>query len=180
MWLVGFAWFAVNYYLLGFTSLAPTFFTSIASFSLFEASVLAILPVSMIIWVSPITGLLSDRFRSRKKFILASMVLGLLLGPVILLLGVSIFSWSVFLAILGIIWGLAPSAVFASPRDIVGPEFAGPASGILILMVGFASLLAPFITGSLVTYIGWQGALASTAIPSIGGCAAILMVRTLS
>jgi hypothetical protein len=49
MWLVGIAWSAVNYYLLGFTSLAPAFFTSIASFSVFEASVLAILPVSMII-----------------------------------------------------------------------------------------------------------------------------------
>ena len=108
------------------------------------------------------------------------MVLGPLLGPVILLLGVSLLSWSVFLAILGMIRGLAPSAVFASPRDIVGPEFAGPASGIRILMVGFASLLAPFITGSLVTYIGWQGALASTAIPSMGRCAAILMVWALS
>jgi MFS family permease len=67
------------------------------------------------------------------------------------------------------VWGMVPSPVFASPREMVGPEFAGPASGILNLMVGLAALSAPVVTGSLVPVIGWQGALASTAIPSAAG-----------
>ena len=69
--------------------------------------------------------------------------------------------------------------VFASPREIVGPEHAGPASGVLNLMVGLAALSAPFVTGSLVPVIGWEAALASTALPSAAGVVGMLAVKRL-
>ena len=179
MWLVAVAWFALNYYLLGITSLAPAYFTTILGFNPFTASVLAILPVSMIIWAAPVTGILSDRFRTRRTFILASMVAGLLLCPVMFFLGSSVLPWVLFFVVLGIVWGMAPATVFASPREIVGPEHAGPASGILNLMVGLAALSAPLITESLVPVIGWQGALVSTALPSLAGVIAMVKIKRL-
>jgi hypothetical protein len=74
---------------------------------------------------------------------------------------------------------MSPATVFASPREIVGPEHAGPASGILNLMVGLAALSAPLITESLVPVIGWQCALVSTALPSVAGVIAMVNVRNL-
>jgi len=179
MWLVAVAWFAVNYYLLGITSLAPAYFTTVLGFNPFTASVLAILPVSMIIWASPVAGMVSDRFRTRRTFILASMATGLLLCPVMFLLGLGILPWVLFFVILGIVWGIALATVLASTREIVGPERAGPASGILSLMIGLAALSAPLITESLVPVIGWQGALVSTALPSIAGVVAMMRVKRL-
>ena len=179
VWLVAVAWFALNYYLLGVTSLAPSYFTTVLGFSLFTASVLAILPVSMIIWAAPVAGIASDRFRTRKTFILASMGAGLLLCPALFFLGPGLLSWTLFLVVLGIVWGMTPAMVFAAPREIVGPEHAGPASGILNLMVGLAALLAPWITGILVPVLGWQGALASTALPSFAGIVAVAGVKGL-
>jgi len=179
IWLVAVAWFALNYYLLGVTSLAPTYFITVPGFDLFTSSVLAILPVSMIIWTAPATGMASDRFRTRKMFLLASMGAGLLLCPAFFFLGQGLFSWTLFLIALGIIWGMTPAMVFAAPREIIGPDHAGPASGILNLMVGLAALLAPWITGSLVPVLGWQGALASTALPSLAGIAATAGVKKL-
>lgn len=179
MWLVAVAWFAVNYYLLGVTSLAPAYFTGVLGFNLFAASVLAILPVSMIIWAAPVTGIISDRLGTRRNFILVSMAAGLLLCPVMLFLGPGFLPWALFFVVLGIVWGMTPATVFASPREIVGPNYAGPASGILNLMVGLAALLAPLITGSLVPVIGWQWALVSTALPSIAGVIAMMSVRGL-
>jgi MFS family permease len=179
MWLVAVAWFSVNYYLLGITSLAPAYFTGVLGFDLFSASVLAILPVSMIIWAAPVTGIISDRLGSRRIFILASMAGGVLLCPVMLFLGQGFFAWAFFFIVLGAVWGMTPATVFASPREIVGPEFAGPASGILNLMVGLAALLAPLVTGSLVPVIGWQGALVSAAVPSAAGLCAMMSVRKL-
>ncbi|MFZ1126996.1 MFS transporter [Methanoregula sp.] len=179
MWLVAIAWFALNYYLLGITSLAPAYFTTVLGFSLFTASALAILPVSMIIWVAPVAGRLSDRLHTRKTFILISMAAGLLLCPVIFFPRPGFLSWALFFVVLGIVWGMIPATVFASPREIVGPEHAGPASGILNLMVGLAALSAPLITESLVPVIGWQGALASTALPSVAGVVAMVKARRL-
>jgi MFS family permease len=179
MWLVAVAWFALNYYLLGITSLAPAYFTTVLGFSLPAASALAILPVSMIIWVAPVTGRVSDRSGTRRTFILASMAAGLLLCPAVFFLGPGLLPWALFFAVLGIVWGMAPATVFASPREIVGPEHAGPASGILNLMVGLAALSAPLITGSLVPVIGWQGALASTALPSVAGVVAMVRAKRL-
>jgi len=179
MWLVAIAWFAVNYYLLGLTSIAPVYFAEVRGFDPFTASVLAILPVSMIIWMAPVTGLLSDRSRTRKSLLLVSMVAGLLLAPFMLFSGGSVLEWTLFLVVLGIVWGMVPSPVFSSPREIVGPAFAGPASGILNLMVGLAALLAPFVTGSLIPIIGWQGALAATAIPSATGIVAVAGLKRL-
>lgn len=179
VWLLGIAWFALNYYLLGLTSLAPAYFGAVGGFDPFTASLLAILPVAMIIWMAPVTGLLSDRLRTRKGFILLSMVAGLILAPVILLIPGSVLSWAAFLAILGVVWGMVPSPVFSSPREIVGPGFAGPASGVLNLMVGLAALSAPFVTGSLVPLIGWQAALAATALPSVAGLLAVTGLKKL-
>ncbi len=179
MWLVAVAWFAVNYYMLGITSLAPAYFTTVLGFDLFTASVLAILPVSMIIWAAPVTGMVSDRFCTRRTFILASMAAGLLLCAVIFFLGRGFLPWALFFAVLGIVWGMTPAMVFASPREIVGPEHAGPASGILNLMVGLAALSAPLITESLVPLIGWQGAMASTALPSVAGVLAMVRIKRL-
>jgi MFS family permease len=179
MWLVAVAWFSLNYYLLGITSLAPVYFSTVLGFSLFVASALAILPVSMIIWAAPVTGMVSDRFGTRRTFILASMAAGLLLCPVIFILGLDPLPWALFFVVLGIVWGMTPATVFASPREIVGPEHAGPASGILNLMVGLAALSAPLITESLVPVIGWQGALASTALPSVAGVVAMVRIKDL-
>ncbi len=179
MWLVAVPWFSVNYYLLGLTSLAPAYLSEVQGFDPFTSSVLAILPVSMIIWMAPVTGLLSDRLHTRKGFILASMAGGLLLAPVLLGLQGGILQWAAFLSILGIVWGMSPSPVFSSPREIVGPAFAGPASGILNLMVGLAALSAPFITGILVPVIGWPGALSATAIPSFAGLLAVVALKKL-
>jgi MFS family permease len=179
MWLVAVAWFSLNYYLLGITSLAPVYFSTVLGFSLFVASALAILPVSMIIWAAPITGMVSDRFGTRRIFILASMAAGLLLCPVIFILGLDLLPWALFFVVLGIVWGMTPATVFASPREIVGPEHAGPASGILNLMVGLAALSAPLITENLVPVIGWQGALASTALPSVAGVVAMVRIKGL-
>ena len=179
MWLVAVAWFAVNYYMLGITSLAPAYFTTVLGFDLFTASVLAILPVSMIIWAAPLTGMVSDRFSTRRTFILASMAAGLLLCTVIFFLGRGLLPWALFFVVLGIVWGMTPAMVFASPREIVGPEHAGPSSGILNLMVGLAALTAPVVTESLVPLIGWQGALASTALPSVAGVLAMVRIKSL-
>ena len=179
VWLVAVAWFAVNYYMLGITSLAPAYFTTVLGFNLFEASVLAIVPVSMIIWASPLTGWMSDRFCTRRAFILASMAGGLLLCPVIFILGRSLLFWVLFFVVLGVVWGMMPAMVFASPREIVGPEHAGPASGILNLVVGLSALSAPLITESLVPVIGWQGALVSTALPSVAGVVGIIKAKNL-
>ena len=179
VWLVAVAWFALNYYLLGVTSLAPAYFTTVLGFNLFTASALAILPVSMIIWAAPVTGIVSDRSGTRRTFILVSMAAGLLFCPVMFFLGPGLLPWALFFIVLGIVWGLAPAAVFASPREIVGPEHAGPASGILNLMVGLAALSAPLVTESLVPVIGWQGALASTALPSVAGIIAMVRIKEL-
>jgi len=179
MWLVAVAWFAANYYLLGVTSLAPAYFTTIFGFDLFTASVLAIVPVSMIIWASPVIGMLSDRFRTRRTFILASMAAGLLLCPAMFFLGPGLLPWALFFVVLGIVWGMTPAMAFASPREIVGPEHAGPASGILNLVVGLSALSAPLITENLVPVIGWQGALVSTALPSVAGVIAMVKAKRL-
>jgi MFS family permease len=179
MWLVAVAWFAANYYLLGVTSLAPAYFTTILGFDLFTASVLAIVPVSMIIWASPVIGMLSDRFRTRRTFILASMAAGLLLCPAMFFLGPGLLPWALFFVVLGIVWGMTPAMAFASPREIVGPEHAGPASGILNLVVGLSALSAPLITENLVPVIGWQGALVSTALPSVAGVIAMVKAKRL-
>jgi len=179
LWLVATAWFAVNYFLLGVTSLAPAYFTEIAGFDPETASLLAILPVAMIIWASPVTGILSDRAGTRRYFILASMAAGLLLCPAFFFMGRGFLPWALFLAVLGTAWGMTPAMVFASPREIVGPEHAGPASGVLNLMVGLAALSAPLITESLVPVIGWEAALASTALPSVAGVVAMMMVKRL-
>jgi MFS family permease len=179
MWLVAVAWFALNYYLLGITSLAPAYFTTVLGFNLFTASALAILPVAMIIWSAPVTGMVSDRSGTRRTFILVSMAAGLFLCPVMFFLGSGLLPWALFFVVLGIVWGMAPATVFASPREIVGPEHAGPASGILNLMVGLAALSAPLVTESLVPVIGWQGALASTALPSVAGIIAMVRIKKL-
>ncbi len=179
VWLIAVAWFALNYYLLGVTSLAPAYFTTVLGFNLFTASVLAILPVSMIIWAAPITGMVSDRYRTRKIFILVSMGAGLLLCPVIFFLGRDLLLWVLFFIVLGIVWGMTPAMVFASPREIIGPEYAGPASGILNLMVGLTALCAPVVTEILVPVIGWRGALVSTALPSVAGIIAMMKVKRL-
>jgi MFS family permease len=179
LWLIAVAWFANNYYLLGITSLVPAYFTTVFGFDLITSSVLAIVPVSMIIWAAPVTGMLSDRFRTRKTFIFASMAAGLVICPVIFFLGPGLLPWTLFFIVLGIVWGMMPAMVFASPREIVGPEHAGPASGILSLMVGLTALSAPLITESLVPVIGWQGALASTALPSVVGVIAMIKAKRL-
>jgi len=179
LWFIAVAWFANNYYLLGVTSLASTYFTTILGFNLFTASVLAIVPVSMIIWAAPVTGMLSDRFRTRRIFIFGSMAAGLVLCPVIFFLGPGFLPWTLFFIVIGSVWGMMPAMVFASPREIVGPEHAGPASGILSLMVGITALSAPLITESLVPVIGWQGALASTALPSVVGVIAMIKAKRL-
>jgi MFS family permease len=98
---------------------------------------------------------------------------------VIFILGRSLLFWVLFFVVLGVVWGMMPAMVFASPREIVGPEHAGPASGILNLVVGLSALSAPLITESLVPVIGWQGALVSTALPSVAGVVGIIKAKNL-
>lgn len=160
VWLLVFIFFAFNYSFFGLTTYVPTYFVTVGKFNLFTASTIGILPVAVII-VAPLFGWISDKIKSRKKFLLLGAVGTFLLAFVMLWLPVTPVYWIVFFIFLGVFWAMTPPMIFAIPSEIVGPHLAGAVTGFLSFDTGIALVLSSIIIVPLINIIGWQWSLTS-------------------
>ena len=160
VWLLVFIFFAFSYSFFGLTTYAPTYFVNIGKFKLFTASIIGIIPAAIII-VAPLFGWLSDKIKSRKKFLFIGALGTFLLAFVILLLPVVPVYWIMIFIFLGIFWAMTPPMVFAIPSEIVNPSLVGAVTGLLSFDTGVALVLSTIIVVPLISIIGWQWSLTS-------------------
>jgi MFS family permease len=154
IWLLSLGFACFNFVFVSFSTYYPTFLNEIRGYNLGESGFIASIATMLIIFSSPVAGLLSDWIKSRRLL----FTIPYLLIAVLLLLPFRVLGWQIVavMVALGIIVGAIPTATFtAAPELMRKPYLAGV--GLAVILVGQYSgqLLGPLFFGYLVEMQGW-------------------------
>ncbi|HSJ55089.1 MAG TPA: MFS transporter [Anaerolineae bacterium] len=168
IWLLAGAFAAFNGAAVGLGTYMPTFLTSEHGLPLAQAALISSILTLVTIFSAPAGGVLSDRIGSRKRPYLVGLAAGIVLLPLVGLLGVTAIIVLVVLA--GLFLGIVPTNIFAAAVEAAGDERQGGAA-MAVIMVGqnAGMLLGPLVVGLLAETAGWTAAFASLAAISALG-----------
>jgi len=143
IWLLGAIWALFNMAVVGYSTWGPTIFTGYglsAGMPDFLASAVMLGTLA-----TPLTGLISDRVRRRRFFIILATSAMVLLFPAFP------YVQTGFLAVIGLMLGLLvaflPPAVFALPEEIIGKGNGALGWGVLSTFMNLGFILGPLLLG---------------------------------
>jgi sugar phosphate permease len=176
---LSFAFGAMVFVNVGFTTWMPTFLFERFSLSLKTAAFQAVfLHLLFAFFGVMIGGRISDRLAARRRTVrIETEWLGLLLGaPFIYLLGASANLWVVYAALagFGLFRGLYDSNLFAALFDVIEPKHRATATGLMLAFAFTVGATAPLILGFLKPRIGLSTGLSALAVAYLVGGLALL------
>jgi nitrate/nitrite transporter NarK len=154
IWFLGLAFCCFNWVFMPITTYYVTFLTEMRGFSLAGASQVVLLSTVAALISAPVSGLLSDRIGSRKRF----LTIPFLLLAVMLLLPFRVEGWQIFvyMAIQGLVAGVVPPATFAAAPEVMSkPQLAGIGLAVVMLGQNLGMFVAPVIFGAMVEATSW-------------------------
>jgi len=157
IWLLSLGFACFNFVFVSFSTYYPTFLNEIRGYNLGEAGFIASLATMVLIFSSPLAGVVSDWIGSRRLL----FTIPYLLIALLLLFPFRVLDWQIIVVmiVLGIIIGAIPTATFtAAPELMRKPYLAGV--GLAVILVGqyAGQLLGPVFFGYLVDVRGWTTA----------------------
>ena len=185
IWGTSIAHFGGNYFWYFLITWLPTYLVEERGFSLQKTGFLGALPF-VLIAISAITaGWLSDRMiqrgRSVSKVRLSFAATGLAGSAVVLLVPLLRTEWMAMAALCaaGLAYGLFSSNLWAITQTLAGPTAAGRWSGVQNCCGNMAGVVAPWLTGFVVSRTGeyYWAFVACCVVLAIGACSYIFVVR---
>jgi ACS family glucarate transporter-like MFS transporter len=149
-----------------FLNWLPTYLVQGRGFSMIKMGIYGALPWASMLIFMYVGGFLSDILVKRGIASVLSRRICIYTGLLIMTFGLLLITratngyaavYCISLAMLG--FGLTIPSYFAIPLDMGGKEQAGKMTGIINTFSAAAAILAPFITGSLVSVFSWSTAL---------------------
>jgi predicted MFS family arabinose efflux permease len=145
MWKVALVWLLFQAAMLSFVTWAPALLERFQGMAKVEAS----FTTSLLSWVSlllvPVYGLLSDRFKRRKLFIVCGLALmSLMLVVVSITSGIYII---VSVVTLGAVSSMIPAIIQTMPSEVLGPGMASVGFGVMTILGNVGPILAPPMIG---------------------------------
>ena len=177
MWKVAFVWLLFQAAMLSFITWVPTLFVRFQGMTKIEAG----FTTSLLSWVSlllvPVYGLLSDRFKRRKLFIVAGFALmSLMFFVVSINTGVYII---ISVVALGAVSSMIPPIIQTMPAEVLGPGMASVGFGVMTILGNIGPILAPPLVGYVLDSTNsYFYSVAILAVLSIVGTALGLLLRS--
>ncbi len=154
IWLLGAAFCLFNIMVLSMGTFLPVFMETARAFSPERASSTASIIMIVALFMGPIAGVLSDRIGSRKKVLLAGLLIGVLTACLPFQVETGLIALS--LIGVGIAIGMVPAATFsAAPEIMGGPANAGVGMSIVAFGQNIGMFLGPALFGTLAQSQGW-------------------------
>ncbi len=154
IWLLSLQFCCFNVVVLAFITFLPTFLTSERGYTLETASFVASIIMVASLIASPSGGMISDRIGSRKLVFTVPFIV----VTVMFLFPFRLTGWMIpaFLALLGILTGSIPPAVFAAVPEIMKkPKLTGTGMAVLSLGQNLGMFVGPVLFGKLVGATSW-------------------------
>jgi MFS family permease len=181
---LSFAFGAMVFVNVGFTTWMPTFLYERFALSLKTAAFQAVfLHLLFAFFGVMIGGRISDRLAARRSTIRIQIEwIGLLAGaPFIFLLGAAPELWIVYVALagFGLFRGLYDSNLFAALFDVIEPRHRSTATGLMLAFAFTVGATAPLLLGYLKPQVGLSTGLSALALAyALGGVALLMAQRT--
>lgn len=178
LWLLSLAFGCFNMVVLALITYLPTFLHLVRGLSLPQAGLLAGIPSLVSIASGAAGGLLSDRIGSRKRVLLAGLVLMAVAMPLTIVFAPPA-ALLLLLIVQGLAMGLVPTNTFSAAVETVGGgRRGGLAMGVIMVGQNAGFLLGPVVFGALVeSGGGWPLAYGSLAAMSLAGAGAVAFTR---
>jgi ACS family D-galactonate transporter-like MFS transporter len=185
IWGTSIAHFGGNYFWYFLITWLPTYLVEERGFSLQKTGFLGALPFVMIATSSIIAGWFSDRLiqygRSVSKVRLSIAATGLAGSAIVILVPLLRTEWLAMVALCGagLFYGLFSSNLWAITQTLAGPTAAGRWSGFQNCCGNLAGVVAPWLTGFVVSRTGeyYWAFVACCVVLAIGACSYIFVVR---
>jgi sugar phosphate permease len=178
VWMLGLAFGALAFSLLGYNTWAPTFLTEVLAIPPATASFYASLLFLVGIPGNVVAGWAINRARHRYLLLVGAFVISGLL-----------YAWSFrlgreavvapYMAALGFVSNFIPTAIFAlAPETMARPDLAGLSLAIMSVGSNAGVLLGPPVLGAVVDGTGWTtGSLVLLIVMAFGTIASMLTWR---
>jgi MFS family permease len=177
LWLLGFLFLTFNFVFISFRTWMPTFLYRVKDMPAGHGSFLMALMSVFIIAPAPLIGRACDAIGSRRLVCILSMLVFMVMLPVASALSPSmLIPW---LAVLGVICGFLPTAVFLAATDLIRDErFGGLTMAVIQLGQNAGMLLGPLAFGMIVSGTqSWYTAFWMLAPVSAAGAAAAFFMK---
>ncbi len=177
MWKVAVIWLLFQASMLSFITWAPALLVRFQGMTRIEAGFTA----SLLSWVSlllvPVYGLLSDRFKRRKLFIVAGFALMSLMFVVV---SVNTGFYVILSVVaLGAVASMIPPIIQTMPSEVLGPGMASVGFGVMTILGNIGPILAPPLVGYVLDSTNsYFYSVAILAVLSIVGTALGLLLRS--
>jgi predicted MFS family arabinose efflux permease len=177
LWLLGFLFLCFNFVFIAFRTWTPTFLFRAKGLPAGYGSFLMALMSVFIIAPAPFIGWACDRIGSLRLVCVISMCVFMVMLPLSSSMGPSMLvPW---LAVLGVICGFLPTAVFLAATELIREErFGGLTMVVIQLGQNGGMLLGPLAFGVMVSETqSWYSAFWMLAPVSAAGAASVLFTR---
>jgi predicted MFS family arabinose efflux permease len=145
MWKVAIIWLLFQASMLSFVTWAPTLLERFQGMAKIEAG----FTTSLLSWVPlllvPVYGLLSDRFKKRKLFIVSGFALMSLMF-VVVSINSGLYIIVSFVA-LGAVSSMIPPIIQTMPSEVLGPGMVSVGFGVMTILGNIGPILAPPLIG---------------------------------
>lgn len=150
-WLVGLSWMWFNAGLLSFTTFTPDFLIQNSNFTPEYAGRIVSYIMLGVFILSPVTGILNDKYNWQKPFITSGNILA---ATTILIFAFLPSNAPLLIIIIGIGSGLVPPSIFSLPPTLVDMRKLGMAYGIISTLLNIGMLGGPLIVGLVREFTG--------------------------
>ena len=154
IWLLALVFACMNMVVVAIGTFYPTYLNEVKSYPLGQAAFISSLVTFSSLFSSPLSGWISDRLGSR-RILFAYPFLPI---AILMLFPFRITDWQIILvmALLGLMMGVIPPAVFAAAPDIMGkPQLAGIGLAVILVGQNLGQLVGPILFGGIVQSQGW-------------------------
>lgn len=152
IWWVGVAWLWFNAAFISFATFAPNFFLQ-KGYTIEQSGFLTGIPLLGSLFLSPLTGILVDRFRHQEWLIgiggvaLSILVLSFNFGA----------SFVLLVTLMGIFSATIPAPIYSLPPELLRSEHLGLGFGVISTCSSVGLFVAPYLVGKAKDMTGSDG-----------------------